>query len=40
LIERALRCRGSGADPDALFPERIAQPGQIDACVALLAASA
>jgi hypothetical protein len=40
LIERALRCRGRGADPDALFPERIALPGQIDACVALLAASA
>ena len=36
LIERALQCRRSAADPDALFPERGALPGQIEACAALL----
>jgi predicted nucleotidyltransferase len=40
LIERALRCRGSGADPDTLFPERGALTAQVDACAALLAAGA
>jgi hypothetical protein len=40
LIERALRCRGMGADPDTLFPERLALPAQIDACAALLVATA
>jgi hypothetical protein len=36
LLENALRCRQSGADPDALFPARKALPSQIDACTALL----
>ncbi|HEY6257821.1 MAG TPA: hypothetical protein VIY51_18720 [Xanthobacteraceae bacterium] len=36
LIERALQCRRSAADPDALFPARTVLPSQIDACAALL----
>jgi hypothetical protein len=36
LIERALQCRRSAADPDALFTERTLLPSQIDACTALL----
>jgi predicted nucleotidyltransferase len=36
LIARALRCRQSAADPDALFPARKVLPSQIDACAALL----
>jgi hypothetical protein len=40
LIERALRYRRSAADPDALFPERVALLAQVDACAALLAARA
>jgi hypothetical protein len=36
LIERALKCRQTTADPDALFPARTALPSQIDACAALL----
>jgi predicted nucleotidyltransferase len=35
-IERALQCRQSAADPDALFPARKVLPSQIDACAALL----
>ena len=38
LIEAALQCRQSAADPDALFPARKVLPSQIDACVALLSA--
>jgi len=38
LIERALQCRHSAADPDALFPARKGLPPQIDACAALVAA--
>jgi hypothetical protein len=38
LIERALDCRNSAADPDALFPARKVLPSQIDACAALLSA--
>jgi hypothetical protein len=40
LIERALQCRQSAADPDALFPARKVLPSQIDACAALVAAGA
>jgi hypothetical protein len=36
LIDRALQCRRSAADPDALFPARTALPAQIDACGALI----
>jgi hypothetical protein len=36
LIKRALLCRRTSADPDALFPERTLLPSQIDACAALL----
>jgi hypothetical protein len=36
LIERALQCRQTAADPDALFPARSVLPSQIDACSALL----
>jgi hypothetical protein len=36
LIECALQCRHSAADPDALFPARKVLPSQIDACAALL----
>jgi predicted nucleotidyltransferase len=32
LIARALQCRSRAADPDDLFAEREALPGQIDAC--------
>jgi hypothetical protein len=39
LIERALQCRQTGADPDALFPARTTLLSQIDACAALLAGS-
>jgi hypothetical protein len=35
-IERALQCRQSAADPNALFPARKVLPSQIDACAALL----
>jgi len=35
LIERALQCRRTGADPDSLFATRTALPWQIDACAAL-----
>jgi predicted nucleotidyltransferase len=37
LIARALQCRQTGADPDALFPVRTTLLSQIDACAALLA---
>jgi predicted nucleotidyltransferase len=37
LIARALQCREAGADPDILFPARIALPGQFDACAGLFA---
>jgi hypothetical protein len=37
LIERALQCRRTAADPDALFPARTVLPSQIDKCAALLA---
>jgi hypothetical protein len=36
LIERALQCRQSAADPNALFPARKVLPSQIIACAALL----
>jgi hypothetical protein len=36
LIGRALECRQSAADPDALFPARKVLPSQIDACAALV----
>jgi hypothetical protein len=36
LLESALRCRQSAADPDALFSARSVLPSQIDACAALL----
>jgi hypothetical protein len=36
LIERALQCRQTAADPDALFPARTVLLSQIDACAALL----
>jgi predicted nucleotidyltransferase len=39
LIEAALQCRQSVADPDALFPARKVLPSQIDACAALLSAA-
>jgi predicted nucleotidyltransferase len=32
LIERSLRCRQAGADPDGLFPERVKLPDQVAAC--------
>ena len=35
LIARALRCRQTAADPDALFPARTALPSQIEACASL-----
>ena len=35
LLGRALRCRQTAADPDALFPARTALPLQIDACASL-----
>jgi predicted nucleotidyltransferase len=35
-IERALQCRQSAADPNALFPVRKVLPSQINACAALL----
>jgi len=35
LIARAVRCRQTAADPDALFPARTALPSQIDACASL-----
>jgi hypothetical protein len=35
LIESALRCRRTAADPDALFPSRTLLPSQIEACAAL-----
>jgi predicted nucleotidyltransferase len=38
LIEAALQCRRSAADPDALFPARKVLASQIDACAALLSA--
>ena len=38
LIECALQCRQSAADPDALFPARKVLPSQIDACAALFSA--
>jgi predicted nucleotidyltransferase len=38
LIECALQCRQSAADPDALFPARRVLPSQINACVALASA--
>jgi predicted nucleotidyltransferase len=37
LIARALRCRQTAADPDALFPARTVLLSQIDACAALMA---
>jgi hypothetical protein len=37
VIECALQCRQSAADPDALFPARKILQSQIDACAALLA---
>ena len=39
LIARALQCRQTAADPDALFPVRTTLLSQIDACAALLAGS-
>ncbi|HEY3640661.1 MAG TPA: hypothetical protein VGL31_06185 [Xanthobacteraceae bacterium] len=36
LLENALRCRQSAADPDALFSVRSVLPSQIDACAALV----
>jgi hypothetical protein len=36
LIECALQCRQSAADPDALFAARKVLPSQIDACAAVL----
>jgi predicted nucleotidyltransferase len=36
LLDRALRCRRSAADPDALFDARKVLPSQIDACAALI----
>jgi predicted nucleotidyltransferase len=36
LLENALRCRQSAADPDALFSARSVLPSQIDACAALV----
>lgn len=38
LIGRALQYRRSAADPDALFPERIGLPLQIEACTVLMSA--
>lgn len=37
LIARALECRQTAADPDALFPARRTLLSQIDACASLLA---
>jgi predicted nucleotidyltransferase len=37
FIASALEIRQAGADPDSLFPARVALPSQIDACAALLA---
>jgi hypothetical protein len=39
LIERALDCRRAAADPDALFPARIALPQHVAACAALISES-
>ena len=36
LIKRALECRRSDADPDALFSARTQLPFHIDACAALV----
>ncbi len=36
LIARALQCRKTAADPDALFPARTVLPSQINACATLL----
>jgi hypothetical protein len=35
LIVRALQCREAAADPDVLFPARLALPAQFDACASL-----
>jgi predicted nucleotidyltransferase len=35
LLTRALQCRQTAADPDALFPARTTLPSQIDACAEL-----
>jgi predicted nucleotidyltransferase len=40
LIARALQCRQADADPDSLFEERTNLQTQVDACAALLTASA
>ena len=40
LVERALQCRRDAADPDTLFPARVALPTQVDACAAMLHAGA
>jgi hypothetical protein len=36
LIARALKCRQTAADPDALFSARTTLLSQIDACASLL----
>jgi hypothetical protein len=36
---RTLECRRASADPDALFPERVALNLQIQACEAFMRAS-
>ncbi len=36
LIERALKCRQAGRDPDHLFPERAMLPRQLRACAAAI----
>jgi len=40
LISRALQCRQADADPDPLFPARTTLASQVDACTALVAATA
>jgi hypothetical protein len=35
VLERALQCRQSATDPDALFPARKVLPSQVDACAEL-----
>ena len=36
LLGRALQCRHDAADPDRLFPDRLALPGQYTACAQLM----
>jgi len=36
LVARAMQCREEARDPDVLFPDRTALPGQVGACVRMI----